>query len=759
MSLMIATKALYSFFKNDDDGYFFKAREEEVKPLDSTPTEEGLNPAAFCFQEYAKKFFSDSIYNLLVATPTSSGKSAVGFHWLKEAGGGLWVVDSSALALQMYDRLCKEFGRDAVGIGMNGYPLERSDFEHGEMKYAVITHFKLQELMGQFSRGKFHKTFPVVVWDEVDRLDFKKDLIFTELKFEFSSVRILALSGTIAKEDRPNLARYCHAEYIESNIRPVELEFHSVLFPSTRDGDVEASFKIRSKKTPERTVKLPDVPKKSSARPATLIYNYLRSVEADASIMMFSQRQRLAESVLRYLVKQAQAKKEKPDPELVEAARKLPNGGSRGDKLLKTALLYGYGLIHGGISHLGKQSTLRLYEKKKLKTLMVCLAGIRGLNLPARYFVMCSARDPKFSKRSPLMDVSMAHQGGGRAGRAGLDDRGHVYIPCRTLMERREVEEVIFSNSASYIYSSPKNICDMSVTVARMIRRGQRTRGKLMDFMLNTYWGMFIAERSVVLRTTNDAIQSLKDFGKKNKDHERKRVQLLDPEKDHLWLTPDGMALARLALTPDEFSTVMSLTSAYAALDELGTRELGEISADGFEIWVELFSDSYIAMEGISREDLEESIAEVKQYGMAVFSLPNASYHSRGLIIYVRRMLDKSDSYLNHYGLPDGWKEWWRENIYARGTYGELQLAYALVKAVGIGKAMVRRLIRDGLLTNDTVKGEIQSEQLIDFARCLYGVDCRKPGQNSMESVASALGCTKTCWETAIDQALNRKEV
>ena len=166
--------------------------------------------------------------NLLVCTPTASGKTLVGEIALiksimENKGKGLYIVPLRALATEKYKDFKKKYEgliRIAISIG----DMDSSDSYLSDYDLIFCTSEKLDSLMRH--NAPWLKYIKTIVVDEVHMLnDLARgptlEITLTILR-SILNPQIIALSATIGNPRE--LAEWLQAELIEDNWRPVELK-------------------------------------------------------------------------------------------------------------------------------------------------------------------------------------------------------------------------------------------------------------------------------------------------------------------------------------------------------------------------------------------------------------------------------------------------------------------------------------------------------------------------------------------------------
>jgi len=167
--------------------------------------------------------------NLLICTPTASGKTLIGElamvnNLVKEHGTAVYIVPLVALASEKF----KDFKRRYAGllkVALSVGDLDGSDPHLADYDIIVCTAEKLDSLLRH--RAPWVSRIATVVVDEVHLLnDVERgptlEILLTILRTVLPKVQVVALSATIGNPGQ--LADWLGAELVIDTWRPVELK-------------------------------------------------------------------------------------------------------------------------------------------------------------------------------------------------------------------------------------------------------------------------------------------------------------------------------------------------------------------------------------------------------------------------------------------------------------------------------------------------------------------------------------------------------
>lgn len=167
--------------------------------------------------------------NILVCTPTASGKTLVGElaalqTILKGEGKAIYIVPLKALANEKFRDFSERYGsmcRIALSIG----DMDKGDSYLENYDLIITTSEKLDSLIRHHC--PWLSSVKCVVVDEVHLLNDAGrgptlEILLTILRQQLKKIQIIALSATIGNPQE--LADWLDAKLIEDNWRPVELK-------------------------------------------------------------------------------------------------------------------------------------------------------------------------------------------------------------------------------------------------------------------------------------------------------------------------------------------------------------------------------------------------------------------------------------------------------------------------------------------------------------------------------------------------------
>jgi len=165
--------------------------------------------------------------NLLVCTPTASGKTLVGElaalnGILHDRGKAVYIVPLRALASEKYRTFRKDYPELKIGVSTGDLDETDTNLSHNDV--IIVTSEKFDSLLRH--KVDWLKKVKTVVVDEIHLLGDPGrgptlEIVLTILRTTLR-VQLIGLSATIG--NRRELAAWLNAELVEDSWRPIRLE-------------------------------------------------------------------------------------------------------------------------------------------------------------------------------------------------------------------------------------------------------------------------------------------------------------------------------------------------------------------------------------------------------------------------------------------------------------------------------------------------------------------------------------------------------
>jgi superfamily II RNA helicase len=369
--------------------------------------------------------------SVVVCAPTGSGKTLIGeyaiYRALARGKRVFYTTPLKALSNQKLRDFREKFGSDLVGLLTGDASINR-DAPILVMTTEIFRNMLYGTPIGQV--GTSLTNVEAVVLDECHYMnDRQRGTVWEEsIIYCPREVQLAALSATVANSDQlTDWLNKVHGptDLIYSDFRPVPLEFHfgnpKGLFPLLNDEKTKINPRIAKKgrRGADRgRGGRPDAPNIS------FVLSELEQRDMLPAIyFIFSRRgcdKAVAEVGDLWLVNPDEAYKLRV--QIDEFLSRNPEAGRSG----QIAPLYrGVAAHHAGILPAWKVLVEELFQQGLIKVVFATETLAAGINMPARTTVIST-----LSKRTDtghrLLTASEFLQMAGRAGRRGMDERGHV---------------------------------------------------------------------------------------------------------------------------------------------------------------------------------------------------------------------------------------------------------------------------------------------------------------------------------------------
>ncbi len=368
--------------------------------------------------------------SVVVCAPTGSGKTLVGEYAIHRALAHgkrvFYTTPLKALSNQKLRDFRGQFGHDQVGLLTGDVSINR-DAPVVVMTTEIFRNMLYGTRIGE--TGTTLQQVEAVVLDECHYMNDRQRGTVWEQSIIYCppEIQLLALSATVDNSDQlTDWLQRVHGptELIYSDFRPVPLEFHyctsKTLVPLLDNSQKKIHPQLKKHRRPQRRsgrrgggrISLPFVVSQLQQRDML-----------PAIYFIFSRRgcDRAVDDVSSMaLITEAEARELKRRIDTFLAYN--PEAGRTGQV---EPLYRGIAAHHAGILPLWKGLVEELFQAGLIKVVFATETLAAGINMPARTTVIAS-----LSKRTDsghrLLTPSEFLQMAGRAGRRGMDERGHV---------------------------------------------------------------------------------------------------------------------------------------------------------------------------------------------------------------------------------------------------------------------------------------------------------------------------------------------
>jgi len=471
--------------------------EEIVRKVLEASGFESLNPP----QQLALKAGLLEGRNLVVATPTASGKTVIAeIACLKAVAEGkkaVYIVPLKALASEKYEEFKSKYGPMGIRVAISIGDLDSGDDRLSGFDIIVTTSEKLDSLLRHNVR--WAEDIGLVVADEVHLLDSPErgptlEIVLTRIG-QIAKPRVLALSATIS--NYKELAAWLGAEGISSDYRPVLL-YRGLCFRNTvdfipkrkitLDGD-DATLELA-----ERTLK--------SGKQALVFVSTRRYAEAGA--------EKIGERVKGML---SAEDKGRLDGIATDIESSLEHATSQ-CRRLAAVVRDGVAFHHAGETSKQRRLIEDAFRAGTIKVITATPTLAFGLNLPAHTVIIRDLKRFSSFKGMDYLPVLEVHQMMGRGGRPKYDKEGQAILIAKT----KEDAEYCWER---YIKGEPESITSklgvepvLRMHALALIASGVTPSKKdLMDFFSRTFYGHQFGDMGLLEGKLDRVLDLLEGFG------------------------------------------------------------------------------------------------------------------------------------------------------------------------------------------------------------------------------------------------------
>ncbi|MDY5871794.1 MAG: DEAD/DEAH box helicase [Candidatus Methanomethylophilaceae archaeon] len=506
--------------------------------------------------------------NLVVAVPTASGKSLIGYcaalkRLLEEGRRVLYIVPLKALAAEKRDDF-ERFSYLGFKVGLSTGDLDSDDTRLSDCDVLVATSEKADSLMRHGS--KWIESVGLTICDEVHMLHDPGrgptlEVTLTKMMRKNWDMQVIALSATIS--NAIDLAHWMDAELVRSDWRPIELKegvYHrgEITF---RNGDVRP---IEEKKE-EVWALVSDMVRDGGQ--CLVFVNSRRSTEA------------LAVRYSKDMAGLAGMTLTDEEIEILEGGAETTAVGRK----LASCVKSGIAFHNAGLEYKQRQFVEKEFRSGRIKCIVATPTLAAGINLPARRVIIRdTARFEAGSGNAPIA-VMEIKQMCGRAGRPGYDPYGEAILMAKSEEDAQHLMEDYIECDSENIMSKLGNEKTLRTHILGLIATNEASSiDDIIDFLRDTFYGCqsnlygvegavenvveFLAEEGMI--ADEDGVLMPLQFGKRVSD------LYIDPEsavilRDAVMLikdtTDDMMLMHAVAYTPD----VMGLYPRKSDMDAL----------------------------------------------------------------------------------------------------------------------------------------------------------------------------------------------
>ncbi|ADD08212.1 DEAD/DEAH box helicase [Candidatus Aciduliprofundum boonei] len=459
-------------------------------------------------EEAIKKLFSGK--NLVVAIPTASGKTLIGYiailRAFKMGLKSVYIVPLRALAMEKYEELRRfeKFGMK-VALAMGDY-----DSPAGYLKYYDVV-IATSEKMDSILRHDLEYAYNlgVVIVDEVHLLGEASrgptlEMVISKIRDVNDEAQIIALSATI--NNSQEIAEWLNGEHVYSEFRPVPLRL-GVYYDDTllfEDGE-----KVEIK------------------HDAINIGNLVRrSIELGGQVLIFVNRRKSAESLAEKLRRRVEGYLNEEDKNELYALSDsiMEEEYTIYSERIAKLIRHGVAFHHAGLSNRHRSIVERAFKNKWLKVIVATPTLAAGINLPSRTVIVrdVTRYDGFSSVYIPVMEVKQML---GRAGRPKYDKYGEGIIYARSEKRAHDYMEMYIRGEIEDIESQLSNESALRTHILALIASDMINKEEeIFEFFKKTFYGF-----KMPVENLERKIERILDFLEEYEFIKRKRLLLATP--------------------------------------------------------------------------------------------------------------------------------------------------------------------------------------------------------------------------------------
>jgi len=449
----------------------------------------------------------DAGESVVVSAPTGSGKTVVAEYAIMRAIGNsersFYTTPIKALSNQKFNDLVAMFGRDRVGL------LTGDNVINADAPVVVMTTEVLRNML--YARSNALSNLTTVILDEVHFIqDAYRGPVWEEVIIHLpAEVQLICLSATVS--NAPEVAEWMttvrgSTRFIVEDKRPVELE--PLVMVSDRSGQDELLPILSGSAVNPRLLRLTESfnIRKGGKRPVgrrplvtpkrSDVISQLRQHDLLPTIYFIFSRQgcdEAAASAARDLRSLTTPEQRRRIAEIVEervallSAEDLTALGFEGFRLRLEA---GIAAHHAGMVPPFKEIVEACFVEGLIKVVFATETLAVGINMPARSVVIDKLT--KFTgEHHEFLSAAQFTQLTGRAGRRGLDDKGHAVLLWSPFVTTEQMAGLASSRSFR-LTSSFRPTYNMAVNLVRSYSR------ETARHLLNLSLAQFQSDRDVV---------------------------------------------------------------------------------------------------------------------------------------------------------------------------------------------------------------------------------------------------------------------
>ncbi|MBE6522767.1 MAG: DEAD/DEAH box helicase [Thermoplasmata archaeon] len=520
--------------------------------------------------------------NLVVAIPTASGKSLIGYIpalelMVSKGKKVLYIVPLKALASEKkddFDRF-KELG---IRTHMSTGDLDSDDRNLADADVLVATSEKADSMIRHGS--EWMKDVGLVIADEIHLIHDPGrgptlEVILTKLMRRNRDLQIIALSATMSNAF--DLAEWLHAKLVESDWRPIPLK-EGVYYDGRIKFDDGTSREVGSDGEDVWSIVKQAI---QDGGQSLIFVNSRRSTEALA--VKYSKK--MSELAGRSLT-QAEAALLEGDSESTATGRKL-----------SSCVKCGIAFHNAGLTSRQRKYVEDNFRNGQIKCIVATPTLAAGINLPARRVVVRDTTRYETNYGNSPISVMEIKQMCGRAGRPGYDPYGEAVLIAKSETDFDHLMEDYVQHDTERLTSKLFNEKILRSHVLGLLATGDAdSEESIIDFLKETFFGT-VSQLFGIESVVEGIVRSLIDEDMAKSTGDGIRITSFGKRVSDLYIDPASASILREAVTKidDNTEILPILLAAAMTPDVLGMypkkADMDRLNTVGDEIWDHMLVD------------------------------------------------------------------------------------------------------------------------------------------------------------------------
>ena len=521
-------------------------------------------------------------HNLVVAIPTASGKSLIGYIpalelMVSKGKKVLYIVPLKALASEKkddFDRF-KELG---IRTHMSTGDLDSDDRNLADADVLVATSEKADSMIRHGS--EWMRDVGLVIADEIHLIHDPGrgptlEVILTKLMRRNRDLQIIALSATMSNAF--DLAEWLHARLVESDWRPIPLK-EGVYYDGRIRFDDGSSREVESDGEEVWSIVKQAI---QDGGQSLVFVNSRRSTEALA--VKYSKK--MSELAGRTL-SQAEAALLEGDSESTATGRKL-----------SSCVKCGIAFHNAGLTSRQRKYVEDNFRNGQIKCIVATPTLAAGINLPARRVVVRDTTRYETNYGNSPISVMEIKQMCGRAGRPGYDPYGEAVLVAKSDTDFDHLMEDYVQHDTERLTSKLFNEKILRSHVLGLLATGDAdSEESIIDFLKETFFGT-VSQLFGIESVIEGIVRSLIDEDMAKSTGDGIRITSFGKRVSDLYIDPASASILREAVTKidDDTEILPILLAAAMTPDVLGMypkkADMDRLNTVGDEVWDRMLVD------------------------------------------------------------------------------------------------------------------------------------------------------------------------